>query len=240
MTRMVAAASRMATATAAGSAADQSQVGGPDGCVGSGPHGQTQIGLGERGGVVDPVATNATGPALARRSRSTATFSSGRTPAKVSPAAMPSWSAICRAARSLSPVSSTGRRPSLAQPSHGAGRARLELVGHDQRRPRLAVPAGQHRGAARAFGLVHGPAQLRGDREVQLSEQPRAAHSDHGTVEVPRTPAPGSAVKPSTAGRPPSRAAASRASAWPTGCSEESSTAPARRSASAGLVLRGQ
>ncbi len=37
-------------------AADQGQVGGLDGGVGAGAHGQAQVGLGERGGVVDPVA----------------------------------------------------------------------------------------------------------------------------------------------------------------------------------------
>ena len=53
---------------------------------------------------------------------------------------------------------------------------------------------------------------------------------------VPRTPAPGSAVKLPAGGREPRRAAAARATAWPTGCSEASSTAPASRRTSSSAV----
>ena len=48
----------------------------------------------------------------------------------------------------------------------------------------------------------------------------------------PRTPAPSRTVNSVTDGRPPNRAAASRAIAWPMGCSDASSTAPASSSAS--------
>ena len=44
-------------------AADQGQVGGLDRRVGAGAHRQAQVGLGERGGVVDPVADHGDRPA---------------------------------------------------------------------------------------------------------------------------------------------------------------------------------
>ncbi len=53
---------------------------------------------------------------------------------------------------------------------------------------------------------------------------------------TPRTPAPGSGVKPVTGTRWPERAAASRAMACPIGCSDASSTAPESRSTSSSLV----
>ena len=45
-------------------AADQGQVAGLDGDVGAGAHGQPEVGLGERGGVVDAVADHGDDPAL--------------------------------------------------------------------------------------------------------------------------------------------------------------------------------
>ena len=49
-------------------AADQGQVGGLDGDVGAGAHRDAQVGLGQRGGVVDPVADHRDHPALALQS----------------------------------------------------------------------------------------------------------------------------------------------------------------------------
>ena len=56
-----------------------------------------------------PTKATATPPACSRRM--TSTFPSGLTPANTSAAGMPSWPATASAARGLSPVSRTGRRP---------------------------------------------------------------------------------------------------------------------------------
>ena len=45
-------------------AADQGQVGGLDRHVGAGAHGQPEVGLGQRGGVVHPVADHRDRPAV--------------------------------------------------------------------------------------------------------------------------------------------------------------------------------
>ena len=53
---MVARASSIGVDDAQRVAAGQGQVGGADGRVGAGPDGHAEVGLGQRGGVVDPVA----------------------------------------------------------------------------------------------------------------------------------------------------------------------------------------
>ena len=68
MVRSVARASRMASGAARRSPRDQGQVGGLDRDVGAGSHRQPEIGLGERGGVVDPVADHRHDLALALQS----------------------------------------------------------------------------------------------------------------------------------------------------------------------------
>ena len=54
----------MASAAAAQVAAHQREVAGLDGDVGAGAHGEAEVGLGERGGVVHAVADHGHDPAL--------------------------------------------------------------------------------------------------------------------------------------------------------------------------------
>ena len=62
-------------------AADEGEVGGLDRDVGAGAHREAEVGLGERGGVVDAVADHRDDPALGLQPRTTATLSAGSTSA---------------------------------------------------------------------------------------------------------------------------------------------------------------
>ena len=96
----------------------------------------------------------------------------------------------------------------------------------------MAVPADQDRGPGAVLGHVHRLAQRGRDVDGPLGEQPKAAHGDVAAAGSASYPRPGSRANPVTGARPPNRAAASRAIAWPMGCSEASSTAPASSSGS--------
>ena len=169
----------------------------------------------------------------------TAALPSGRTPASTLSAGMPSCPATARAVRSLSPVSSTGRRPSLrsrAMAAGAPGRSWSATISAAR-----ACPSQPARTAVRPASpaAVTACRRAAGTSSGQLLEQREAADRDvRGRPRGPGRPHPGSAAKPVTGGRPPRRAAASLAIAWPMGCSEASSTAPASSSASFSPVAR--
>ena len=99
---------------------------------------------------------------------------------------MPTALATCSAARRLSPVSSTGRRPELTEIGDGRGTRRLDGVGHDEQATHGAVPTNQHGGLPGSFGRLHRLSQLRVSVHRPVGEEPGPAGDD-------RTPADDSA-----------------------------------------------
>ena len=87
---------------------------GLDGDVGAGADRQAEVGLGERGRVVDAVADHRDDAALGLQPADDVDLVAGSTSAITS--SMPTSAATARAVASLSPVSSTGRRPSARAP----------------------------------------------------------------------------------------------------------------------------
>ena len=128
-----------------------------------------------------PSPTMATTRPSSWRRRTTATLSAGRTSAITS--SIPTAAATARAARSLSPVSSTGRRPEAAQLADRLGRGRLHRVGDDEHGADLAVPAGGDGGAPRRLRGRLGCFQL--GRQVQrpVGEQLGPPGDDGVTVD---------------------------------------------------------
>ena len=92
-------------------AADEREVAGLDGDVGAGAHREAEVGLGERGGVVDAVADHRDDPALVLEAPDDVDLVGGEHLGDhVVDADLGGDGARRRG--SLSPVSSTGRRPS--------------------------------------------------------------------------------------------------------------------------------
>ena len=148
---------------------------------------------------------------------------------------MPTWAATARAARSLSPVSSTGSRPERAQPRDRLGAGRLDGVGDDEHGPDLAVPAGQRRRCGRApRPRPCAPRRLGGERACAQSASSRSRPGETAWPSTtPCTPSPSRLAKPST-GAQRSDSCARRRRRWPgrSGARDASSSAPTRRSTS--------
>ena len=102
---------------------------------------------------------------------------------------MPTWPATARAARSLSPVSRTGRRPRPRRRATAAAAAGRSWSAR-RRGAGLAVPAGQDRGPAVVSRRVHGRAQPGGHVDGQLGEQLGAAHGDVAVPDAAAHPGP--------------------------------------------------
>ena len=130
---------------------------------------------------------------------------------------MPTSAATARAARSLSPVSSTGRSPSVAQPPHGLGGGRLDRVGDDEHarrpgRPRRRTTAVR---PARLGGLDRRGRQAacrqrrrRGRPTRRVAALDRAAHPEPGRG--PRTRSTSGSRRRVRRPRPPGRPGAPR------------------------------
>ena len=89
---------------------------------------------------------------------------------------MPTSAATARAARSWSPVSSTGSRPSSRSRATASAEVALTVSDDDEHAARGAVPADEHRGAALGLRRVERLGELgRHDQPLGL-EQCRAAH----------------------------------------------------------------
>ena len=213
-------------------AAHEREVAGLDGDVGAGAHGEAEVGLGEGGGVVDAVADHRHDRRRSCRRRTTSTLSAGSTSAMTSSRSMPTSAATVAAARWLSPVSSTGRRPSARSSAIGAGARRLDGVGDDEhargpRRPSRRGPVCARPPRRRPWrraassSSVHRP----------VGEEPLAAGDDGvavddaGDAEALRA---GEAVDGGQLAARRRRAPAAMARAI--GCSDASSSAPASRS----------
>jgi hypothetical protein len=127
---------------------------------------------------------------------------------------MPTSAATARAVVSLSPVRSTGRRPSAcsARPPRPSG---LDGVG-DRRTPRAPRrPSGGHGGLRRAAPPPCGRRPARRAASCRARRAARAADHDARPSTMPSTPRPLAVAKPSTAERrsPAAAAIAGRADA---------------------------
>ncbi len=192
------------------------------------------------GASLTPSPTMATTRPSACRRRTTPALSAGSTSAMTS--SMPtSRRDRPRPSAALSPVSSTGRRPERAQLGD-RGRARgLDGVGDDEQAARRAVPGGGDCGpAARPRPRARARVELGGQRAAPSRRAGRAADDDRVALDdaldaealaVARRP------RPPAARRARSRAALAMARAI--GCSEASSSAPARRSSSPRSIAAG-
>ncbi|MPM67994.1 hypothetical protein SDC9_114920 [bioreactor metagenome] len=173
---------------------------------------------------------------------------------------MPRVSATCWATVRLSPVSSTGVRPSPRSreiASGLVGRIASATVMTPRAAPSQATttavrPAASASAAARAssggnpaLSPVRRPLSSPVGRSLlpptgcPLSSPASRVRRPTRTVRpstVPRTPRPARLVKPSTSDSGPTRSSAPRATARAIGCSEAASTAPPRRSTSSTVV----
>ncbi len=180
-----------------------------------------------------PSPTIATTRPRSCRRRTTSTLSHGSTSAITS--SMPISAATVRAARSLSPVSSTGDRPS-ARSSAMARALEGFTVSATTSMPRTRPSQ------ATAIGVW--PAAWASDCAVSRSfgssaDHSCASHPDRPAATAcpsttPITPRPGTFRNDSTPGREPTRSRAPPAIAAATGCSEACSNAPASRSSTSG------
>ena len=164
-------------------AAHQGEVAGLDRHVGAGAHRHAEVGLGERGGVVDAVADHGddAGPRACSR-RMTSTLSGGEHLGD-RPRRCPTWAATSRAARSLSPVSSTGRSPSSRSPAIAS--AEVGLTVSATTRTARAAPSQPTKTGVRPAASAASRAATQCVVEVQrpVGEEPLATGDDGVTVD---------------------------------------------------------
>ena len=139
----------------------------------------------------------------------------------------PASAATARAVVSLSPVSRIGRRPSSAE---GRDRLRGASASECPRRRAPRAPRRPRRRARRRAALLRAASrrlELGGNREPRSSISAEPADLDAAPLDrALHALAPSRPAKPSTGASRPTSARAARASAWPIGCSEASSSAP--------------
>ena len=174
---------RMASTAAPQVAAHEREVAGLDRHVGAGAHRQAEVGLGQRGGVVDAVADHRDDPALGLQAADDVDLVRRAAPRR-SPRRCRPGRRRRGAARSLSPVSSTGSEAERAEPGDGLGRRRLDRVGDDEHGPRRAVPADEDRRAAGRLGRRRG---RRSRRASRCSDQSARNRSRPATTAWPST-----------------------------------------------------
>ena len=177
-------------------AGDERQVRGLDRHVGAGADGQAEVGLRERGRVVDAVADHRHDAALGlqplddRRPCRT-----GSTSAITS--SMPTSAATARAVVSLSPVSSTGRRPSALERGDGLRRRRLDGVGDDEHGARPGRPSRRRSRSGRAASAARRAASSSAGRSMAQSASSAGRPSDEAWPSTtPSTPRPSRLPKP--------------------------------------------
>ena len=166
-------------------AADQGEVAGLDGDVGAGAHGEAEVGLGERGGVVDAVADHRHHAALGlqplRRRRPCRPAAPRR-----SPSSMPTSAATARATRCVvagEQHRAQAERAQLARPPRRE--VGLTVSATDEHAAGRAVPADGDRGAARRPRRVgRGRVEVGGQRAATTR---RAARGRPTTTACPST-----------------------------------------------------
>ena len=240
MVRSVRRDSRIASAAARRSPRTRVRSDGLDGDVGAGAHREAEVGLGQRGGVVDAVADHRDDAALALQVGDRVDLV-GRQHLGDHVLGVDADLGGDRARRraALSPVSSTGPQAEPAELGDRlarwwVSRCRRRPAGRGPRRPsrpRSTVRPAASRGPlrpvpARCPGAAPtpGPARTPGRRRRRDRRRRRAR------------PGPGWSRTPATGGRSPTRSRAPAAMAAAIGCSEASSSAPASRSSS--VVVR--
>ena len=187
----------MASAIAARVAADQGEVGGADGGVGAGADRHAEVGLGEGGGVVDPVADEHGRLPVFLQSPDDLGLAVGPYAGEhvgVGDADLPGHR----------------RRGALVVPGEQDGTQAQARAAARRRRPRPAAARSATTSAARAWPSqptrtavrpvvrrgVDGVAQRGGHLERQLGEQPRAAHGDVPVPDAAPHSGPGQGGEP--------------------------------------------
>src|SRR5699024_10842824 len=127
-------------------------------------------------------------------------------------------------------------QPQLLHRGNGLCTGGLDRVGDHQDSAGDPVPADGDDGLALLLGIRLRSGHRRAQRHLRLGEEALAAHDDRVVLTGPRTPFPSTLVNSDNVGSWPTSWVAPLAIAWAIGCSEESSTAPARRSSSARSV----
>ena len=134
------------------------------------------------GGVVDAVADHGHDPALGLQPPTTSALSAGSTSAMTS--SMPTSAATALAVSSLSPVSSTGRRPSCSSSATAVRRRRLDGVGdHKHRRGRGRPSRRRWRSGRAASAGAARIIELRRQVHRPVGEQGRAPDDDRVAVD---------------------------------------------------------
>ena len=150
---------------------------------------------------------------------------------------MPTLAATARAARSLSPVSSTGRRPSSRSWATASAEVALTVSAHDQHGRVADRPSRRARACGRRLGGLLGGAQVGGRLQRPVGEEPFAG----------RRPRRGRRRRPDAEPlrvgerldrRPARRRGRGRRRRWPgrSGARWRPRASPARRSASSTVV----
>ena len=239
--RSVARESRIASAAARRSPRDERQVGGLDRDVGAGADREPEVGLRERGRVVDAVADHRDDAALAPAgARTTVGLVGGQHLGDdlVDADLVRRRRARCAA---LSPVSRTGRSPSALSAATASADVGL-TVSATTSTPRTAPSQADERprcGPAPRRRVAPASQVRQGSPGPVGHERRRGRPATPWPSTTPSTPRPSRFAKPSTAGSAPSSSRAAPAMACAIGCSDASSTAPARRSTSRALVAVG-
>ena len=154
---------------------------------------------------------------------------------------MPTCAATARAARSLSPVSRTGRRPRLRSPATASAEVALTVSATTSTARRRAVPRRRTRACGRRPRRRRGPPAARPGRCSAQSARKRSRPATTAWPSTtPCTPRPSRLANDSTGASTAPRSRAPAATARAIGCSDASSTEPARSSAVAGAHALGR
>ena len=225
---------RRIASAAAQVAGHERDVGRLDRDVGAGADRDPEVGLGERGRVVDAVADHGDDrprPAAAARRRPSRRGAPRRARRRAR-SALRRARGRARCRRSAGSV----RSPSSRAAATASRARRLDGVGDDEQRPRRAVPAGGDRRAALGLGGRSARARDRAAASATGRRSPAAPAPDDDRAARrpgPATPSPARLLKSATSAGRRLRRRAAAAIARAIGCSEASSSAPASRSACA-------
>ena len=169
-------------------AADEREVTGLDRDVGAGAHGQAQVGLRERRGVVDAVPDHGDRPALVLQPADDVHLVARQ---HLGDHLLDPDLGRHRPRHGLVVAGQQDRgEPEVAQLTDGVRRRRLDRVGHHQDPAGRAVPPDGDGGPPGGLRVGRGPLQLGGQRLRPLGEQPAAADDDGVPVDDAGHPEP--------------------------------------------------